>query len=166
TSYRAYVVENIAGVPTVVTAPNNGTIFGISSSGDYLLFSSGATQTVSLRHGQTLVFAGTHVGARYSVTEHATPNYTPSVAVVTNGLPVVVAPADAENTALTVPTQILGEAANTAAFTNTHTAVIEAGLDIGNFGSALLLMAVAGLIMMVTATRRGKRDVQLQVLTH
>ncbi|MCL2680326.1 MAG: hypothetical protein FWF11_02460, partial [Coriobacteriia bacterium] len=144
TSYRAYVVENIAGVPTVVTTADNGTIAGTSGSGDYLLFSNGATQTVSLRHGQTLVFAGTHVGARYSVTEQAAANYTPSVAVLTGGLPVVVAPADTPNTALTVPVQILGEAANIAAFTNTHSAVIEAGLDVGNFGSALLLMAVVG----------------------
>ncbi|MCL2680585.1 MAG: hypothetical protein FWF11_03830, partial [Coriobacteriia bacterium] len=166
TGYRAYVVETIAGVPTVVTTADNGTIAGTSDSGAYLFFSSTATQTVSLRHGQTLVFAGTHVGTRYSVTEQAAANYTPSVAVATNGLPVVVAPADMPNTALTVPVQILGEAANRAAFTNTHSATIEAGLDVGNFGSALLLMTIVGLIVMVTATRRGRRDVQLQVLTH
>ncbi|MCL2680429.1 MAG: hypothetical protein FWF11_03000, partial [Coriobacteriia bacterium] len=69
-------------------------------------------------------------------------------------------------TALTVPMQILGEATNRAAFTNEHTAVIEAGLDIGNFGSALLLMAIVGLIVMVTVTRRGRREIELQVLTH
>ncbi|MCL2680695.1 MAG: hypothetical protein FWF11_04385, partial [Coriobacteriia bacterium] len=143
---------------------DNGSIAGTSGSGDYLLFSNGATQTVSLRHGQTLVFAGTHVGARYSVTEQAAANYTPSVAVLTGGLPVTVAPADVPNTALTVPTQILGEATNSAAFTNTHSAVIEAGLDIGNFGSALLLMAVVGLLVIVSVTRRSKREMELQVL--
>ncbi|MCL2680391.1 MAG: hypothetical protein FWF11_02810, partial [Coriobacteriia bacterium] len=104
------------------------------------------------------------VGARYSVTEHAAANYTPSVAVLTNGLSVAVAPADMPNTTLTVPVQILGEATNSAAFTNTHTAVIEAGLDVGNFGSALLLMAVVGLLVIVTATRRSKREMELQVL--
>ncbi|MCL2680616.1 MAG: hypothetical protein FWF11_03985 [Coriobacteriia bacterium] len=119
-----------------------------------------------LRHNQTLIFVDTHVGANYTVTEQATANYTPSVAVLTNGLPVVVAPADTPNTALTVPAQILGESQNAAAFTNTHSATIEAGLDVGNFGSALLLAAIVALTVMVTATRRGRRDVQLQVLNY
>ncbi|MCL2680445.1 MAG: hypothetical protein FWF11_03090, partial [Coriobacteriia bacterium] len=59
-----------------------------------------------------------------------------------------------------------GEAANIAAFTNTHSAVIEAGLDVGNFGSALLLMAVVGLLVIVTTTRRSKREIELQVLSY
>ncbi|MCL2680409.1 MAG: hypothetical protein FWF11_02900, partial [Coriobacteriia bacterium] len=166
TAYRAYVLENIAGVPTVVTAAHNGSIAGTSANGDYLLFSHATTQTVSLRHGQSLVFAGTHVGTRYTVTEHAAATYTPSVAVLTNGLPVVVAPVDTANTALTVPMQILGEAANRADFTNELSIPIETGLDIGKFGLALLLMAVLSLIVIASATRRGRRDVQLQVLTH
>jgi|GEM_PF-475039 len=166
TGYRAYVVETIAGVPTVVTTSDNGYISGTSDNGAYLFFSSNTTQTVSLRHGQALVFAGTHVGARYSVTEQATANYTPSVAVLTGGLPVTVAPADTPNTALTVPVQILGEATNSAAFTNTHSALIEAGLDVGNFGMALLLAAVAALVVMTSAIRCGRRDIRLKALTH
>ncbi|MCL2680071.1 MAG: hypothetical protein FWF11_01140, partial [Coriobacteriia bacterium] len=142
-----------------------GTVFGTSANGDYLLFSHAATQTISLRHGQTLVFAGTHVGTRYSVTEHAVASYTPSVAVLTNGQAVFVAPADAANTALTVPVQILGENANRAAFTNELSVPIETGLDVGKFGSVLLLMAIVGLLVMVSATRRGRRDARLQVLT-
>ncbi|MCL2680638.1 MAG: hypothetical protein FWF11_04095, partial [Coriobacteriia bacterium] len=60
----------------------------------------------------------------------------------------------------------LGEAANIAAFTNTHSAVIEAGLDVGNFGSALLLMAIVSLLVIVSVTRRSKREMELAVLTH
>jgi len=166
TAYRAYVLENIAGVPTIVTAASNGTVFGTSDNGDYLLFSHAATQTISLRHGQTLVFAGTHVGTRYSVTEHAAATYTPSVAVLTNGQAVFVAPADTANTALTVPMQILGENANRAAFTNELSVPIETGLDVGKFGMFLLLAAVVALIVIVTVTRRSKHEMELQVLTH
>ncbi|MCL2680755.1 MAG: hypothetical protein FWF11_04740, partial [Coriobacteriia bacterium] len=69
------------------------------------------------------------------------------------------------NVSLSTGEQTLGEAANTADFTNTDFFVPPTGLDIGKFGMALLLMAVVGLLVIVTATRRSKREMELQVLT-
>ena len=61
--------------------------------------------------------------------------------------------------------QTLGEAANTADFTNTDFFVPPTGLDIGRFGMALLLLAIVSLIVIVSATRRSKHEMELAVLT-
>jgi len=162
TGYRAYVVDSLNN--TVVTTTDNGTIAGSSDNGAYLFFSSGATQTVSLRHGQTLVFVGTHVGARYSVTEQAVTDFMPSVVLVSNGQPVSITNPDMPNTTLTVPMQILGEAANRADFTNITIFVPPSGFDTGAFGMALLLAAIVALAVIVTAAKYGKRTAQLPLM--
>ncbi|MCL2680110.1 MAG: hypothetical protein FWF11_01335 [Coriobacteriia bacterium] len=137
--------------------------------GSIIDFTDEVTRTVALTHNQTLVFLDTHVGTRYTAIELPVSDYTPHVVVRTDGVidtSIINPPERTPNTALSTGEQTLGEAANTADFTNTDFFVPPTGLDIGKFGMALLLMAVAGLIVLVTATRRSKHEMELQVLTH
>ncbi|MCL2680497.1 MAG: hypothetical protein FWF11_03370, partial [Coriobacteriia bacterium] len=137
--------------------------------GSVIEFTDEVTRTVSLTHNQTLVFLDTHVGARYTAVELPVSDYTPSVVVRADGVidtSIINPPADTPNVSLSTGEQTLGEAANTADFTNTDFFVPPTGLDIGRFGMALLLMAVAGLIVLVSATRRSKREMELAVLSH
>jgi len=151
--YRAQIIDTLT----------NETI------GSVIEFTDEVTRTVSLTHNQTLVFLDTHVGTRYTAIELPVSDYTPSVVVRTDGVidtSIVNPPADTPNVSLSTGEQTLGEAANTADFTNTDFFVPPTGLDVGNFGMALLLMAIAGLIVLVSATRRSKREMELQVLTY
>ncbi|MCL2679954.1 MAG: hypothetical protein FWF11_00530, partial [Coriobacteriia bacterium] len=137
--------------------------------GSVIEFTDEVTRTVALTHNQTLVFLDTHVGTRYTAVELAVSDYTPHVVVRTDGVidtSVINPPERTPNVSLSTGEQTLGEAANTADFTNTDFFVPPTGLDIGRFGMALLLMAIAGLIVIVSATRRSKREMELAVLTH
>ncbi|MCL2680699.1 MAG: hypothetical protein FWF11_04405, partial [Coriobacteriia bacterium] len=136
--------------------------------GSVIEFTDEVTRTVSLTHNQTLVFLDTHVGARYTALELAVSDYTPHVVVRTDGVidtSIINPPERTPNVSLSTGEQTLGEAANTADFTNTDFFVPPTGLDIGKFGMTLLLAAIAALIVIVTATRRSKREMELAVLT-
>ncbi|MCL2680018.1 MAG: hypothetical protein FWF11_00855, partial [Coriobacteriia bacterium] len=151
--YRAQIIDSVT----------NETI------GPVIEFTDEVTRTVALTHNQTLVFIDTHVGTRYTAIELPVSDYTPSVIVHTDGVidtSIINPPADTPNVSLSTGEQTLGEAANTADFTNTDFFVPPTGLDVGNFGMALLLMAIAGLIVLVSATRRSKREMELQVLSY
>ncbi|MCL2888906.1 MAG: hypothetical protein FWE65_00615, partial [Eggerthellaceae bacterium] len=68
--YLAYVVEDRAGQPTVVTSAANGNVAGKDQNNkEYLAFTSGEMNTVNLKHGQRLVFIDTPVGSTYTVSE-------------------------------------------------------------------------------------------------
>ncbi|MCL2680330.1 MAG: hypothetical protein FWF11_02480, partial [Coriobacteriia bacterium] len=151
--YRAQIIDTLT----------NETI------GSVIEFTDEVTRTVSLTHNQTLVFLDTHVGTRYTAIELPVSDYTPHVIVHTDGVidtSIVNPPERTVDVSLSTGEQTLGEAANTADFTNTDFFVPPTGLDVGNFGMALLLMAVAGLIVLVTATRRSKHEMELQVLSY
>ncbi|MCL2680340.1 MAG: hypothetical protein FWF11_02530, partial [Coriobacteriia bacterium] len=151
--YRAQIIDTLT----------NTTI------GSVIEFTDEVTRTVALTHNQTLVFLDTHVGARYTAVELAVSDYTPHVVVHADGVidtSIINPPERTPNVSLSTGEQTLGEAANTADFTNTDFFVPPTGLDIGKFGLALLLAAIAALIVIVTATRRSKREMELQVLTH
>ncbi|MCL2680247.1 MAG: hypothetical protein FWF11_02060, partial [Coriobacteriia bacterium] len=150
--YRAQIIDTLT----------NETI------GSVIEFTDEVTRTVALTHNQTLVFLDTHVGTRYTAVELPVSDYTPHVIVHTDGVvdtSIINPPERTVNVSLSTGEQTLGEAANTADFTNTDFFVPPTGLDIGNFGMALLLMAIAGLIVLVSATRRSKREMELAVLT-
>ncbi|MCL2680765.1 MAG: hypothetical protein FWF11_04795, partial [Coriobacteriia bacterium] len=151
--YRAQIIDTLT----------NETI------GSVIEFTDEVTRTVALTHNQTLVFLDTHVGTRYTAVELAVSDYTPHVVVRTDGVvdtSIINPPERTPNVSLSTGEQTLGEAANTADFTNTDFFVPPTGLDIGRFGMALLLMAVVGLIVIVTAMRRSKHEMELQVLSY
>ncbi|MCL2680203.1 MAG: hypothetical protein FWF11_01800, partial [Coriobacteriia bacterium] len=150
--YRAQIIDTLT----------NETI------GSVIEFTDEVTRTVALTHNQTLVFLDTHVGTRYTAVELPVSDYTPHVVVRTDGVldtSIINPPERTPNVSLSTGEQTLGEAANTADFTNTDFFVPPTGLDIGKFGMALLLMAVVGLLVIITATRRSKREMELAVLT-
>ena len=137
--------------------------------GSVIEFTDEVTRTVALTHNQTLVFIDTHVGTRYTAIELPVSDYTPHVVVRTDGVidtSIINPPERTPNVSLSTGEQTLGEAANTADFTNTDFFVPPTGLDIGKFGMALLLAAVVALLVIVTATRRSKREMELQVLSY
>jgi hypothetical protein len=166
TSYNAYVVE---GTGTVVTPTDetNGTPTGTDSSQrSYFTFASGTPKTVSLKHGQRLVFLKTPVGTAYTAVEAAAANYVPSVTVAYNG---GTGNADnggtattingALNAALSTQGRLVGEAANSAAFTNTRETVMPTGINLGNMPYyVLILLAAAALAAYAAARHRRRRS--------
>ncbi|MCL2680769.1 MAG: hypothetical protein FWF11_04815, partial [Coriobacteriia bacterium] len=59
----------------------------------------------------------------------------------------------------------LGEAANTADFTNTDFFVPPTGFITGSFVTVLAVLAVAVLLMLLNAARQRRREMELAVLT-
>jgi len=151
-SYRAYVLDTVTN--TIVTTEANGALPG----NNFLVFQAGVPRNFALRHNQVLVFADTHVGMRYTLTELAVANYEPQVTVVTNGIPVAITNPGTVNTALTIPSQLLGENTNTADFVNVHHFVPPTGLITGNFMLVLIIAALATIIAAGTILHRRNRD--------
>ncbi|MCL2680235.1 MAG: hypothetical protein FWF11_01990, partial [Coriobacteriia bacterium] len=151
--YRAQIIDTLT----------NETI------GSVIEFTDEVTRTVSLTHNQTLVFIDTHVGTRYTAIELPVSDYTPSVIVRTDGVidtTIVNPPADTVNVSLSTGEQTLGEAANTADFTNTDFFVPPTGFVTGSFLTVLAVLALAVLLILLNVRRRSKREMELQVLTY
>ncbi|MCL2379386.1 MAG: hypothetical protein FWC81_01155 [Coriobacteriia bacterium] len=155
-TYRAFVVENGA----VVTSTDNGAPLAGPAGGDrYFVFTPGIARTIHLRHGQTLVFVDTHIGARYNVSEINVPiAYAPSAVVTADGQSATGSPFTANlGQDLVIPQQVLGEARNSAAFVNAHNFIEPTGLTVGALGSAVLfvgLIAVTIVAGMIYSKRR------------
>jgi len=151
--YRAQIIDTLT----------NTTI------GPVIEFTDEVTRTVALTHNQTLVFIDTHVGARYTAIELPVSDYTPSVVVRTDGVidtTVINPPERTPNVSLSTGEQTLGEAANTADFTNTDFFVPPTGFITGNFLTVLAVLAVAVFLVLLNATRQRRREMELQVLSY
>jgi hypothetical protein len=100
-----------------------------------------------------------HIGAGYTVTEAATVDYTPSVDLTVNG----VGPTTTNGTVNTLlgvgdPNPVLiGENANSAAFTNTYKTVTPTGLDVDDLPFILMLVLVAGAAVAFVAVKYRRR---------
>ena len=162
--YRAYVVDEQTN--TIVTASSNGLVAGTSSYGDYLLFAPSVEQTVSLRHNQTLVIMNVHVGAGYTITELASRNFTPSLLLTSNGLPVAVnnPQAGIDNVELSTGEQSVGEARNAAEFTNMHRAPTPAGLFLSRPSLVTVFVIVAAILVPLTLLRTQRLKTEIQNL--
>jgi hypothetical protein len=151
--YKAYVVTSGGGVVTSITS--NGAIAGTDSSdsaGPYFVFNSGTERTIKLKHDQQLVFVNTQVGTTYSAIETGVASYTPSVTITTSGS--AVGPTSAGKGAnLSTGTQYVGEATNSAAFTNTHDATTPTGVIINNLPYIGLIALAAGALALYLAAK-------------
>ena len=155
TTYIGYVIDD---GDNIVTSTENGAKIGEN----YISFLSGESVKVYLKHGQSLVFIDTEVGAKYSVTESGMTNYKPSVAVL-QGAVETVTPGSDEGVSLTALGKagesniLIGAEENSAEFTNTHddTTVTPTGILINNLPYiAILLLAVGALVVFVVVKSR------------
>jgi hypothetical protein len=153
--YKAYVTEG----SSVVTSAANGTVAGTDSYGGYLSVTPGTVATVKLKHGQKLVVTNVYVGTTYTVNEAATPEYTPSVIVTTAGI--AAAPvAGNEGAALASGTQLVGDGANGAAYTNDNPVSSPTGINLDDlpfYGIVLICLAALAVYVAVSLKRRRKR---------
>ena len=151
--YRAQIIDTLT----------NETI------GSVIEFTDEVTRTVALTHNQTLVFLDTHVGTRYTAVELPVSDYTLHVVVRTDGVldtSIINPPERTPNVSLSTGEQTLGEAANTADFTNTDFFVPPTGFVTGSFLTVLAVLALAVLLILLNVRRRSKREMELQVLTY
>lgn len=123
-------------------------------------FTAGTAQEVQLRHGEKLVFEDLPAGTAYTVTEAGTDLYTPYADVTQNGA------ADSrvnasEGAMLSVSNKLVGEKANSTAFTNAYDeeqTITPTGIVIDNFPFILLIVAaIAGLVLYMAGKRRPGR---------
>lgn len=153
--YTAYKMEKIAGVDTVVGGPYTFTTTDTAASD---------TLSVSLTHGQWLAFVDMPVGSSFTVTEAATVDYTATGTLTLNGTATSMTtesdPAVA-NQALTVPASYLGEAANSAAYTNTYKSVTPTGISVDNLPYIVLiavaLLALVGFVV-IKSHKKAKHN--------
>jgi len=156
-TYKAYVVNT--NTNAVVTSAANGTGMLTDGAGGYFLFTSGTAQTINLMHDQKLVFIDTHVGAQYVAIQSAAADYTASVRIIVDGGSPIDIPNSLPNQSLSTQTRILGQAANSAAFTNTYKTVTPTGLDISNLPFIVMLaVGIGGLVVLVALKPRRKED--------
>ena len=149
--YRAYVIDTSTN--EVVTAPAHGTLSSAPSTfGYYLSFQSGQTQTIHLRHNQTLVFVNTHTGATFSVYEHATGAFSPTVHININGDIVTLPGIQGEG--LSTGEHTLGSTTNHVNFENAYSWSAPTGLVIANMSLALVLATLLTLVMFVAYRKR------------
>ena len=162
--YRAYVVDNGAiidpSTANLVPSTDGSTDFttGTDTTGTYIEVSTSAPTQVALKNGQSLVFVDTPVGTGYTVTENSPTGYLPSYLVTTNGTPQSTATTGSIGNTLATGDQLVGEAANTAAFTNDRSMVVATGLTMDNVPFVglivVLVLAVAGYAVVKVRLRR------------
>ena len=164
TYYRAYVVDNGAIIdPTtanLVPSTDGSTDFttDTDTAGTYIEVSTSEPTQVALKNGQSLVFVDTPVGTGYTVTENDPTGYLPSYLVTTNGIEPRDPTAGSIGETLATGDQLVGEAANSAAFTNDRSLLVTTGLTLDNLPFigliAVLVLAVVGYAVVKVRLRR------------
>jgi hypothetical protein len=157
-TYKAYVVSGGAVVTPLPVDNYKGTSKSNDAHGDYILFTSGTTDTVYLKGGQHLAFVNTHVGTTYSAIETGATGYTPSVTITTSGSAVGPNSA-AAGTSLSTDIQYVGMGTNnSAAFTNTRISGTPTGIVIDNLPYIGLIALAAGGLAIFLAMKRRRRS--------
>ena len=159
--FRAEVRDILTG--DNITSASNSTNLQGTAPNYYLLFISGVTQTVHLRHNQVLVFTNTEVGTRYNVTETGVANYRAEVIVTTaNTISLEQTAAIGED--LSITNQLVGEGINRADFVNTNLFTPPVGLVTGSFVSVIFVLLIAGVVVATTAALKRRKRVELEIL--
>jgi len=153
--YRAYVVED--GVVVTSTDNADSSLLGSDNGGVYIMISTNAATSFSLRDGQTIAFIDTPVGTLYDVTELGSPDYIPTVSITSDGNLETITNATA-NVSLDTNIRLVGESVNYAAFLNTHEEVTPTGLRINDVPFIVLIAVGAGALVAFVAVkaRRSK----------
>jgi len=157
--YKAYVIEQGASGPEVVTtAANCGKAPTVITKGAYCPVDTGSVDptTIYLKHGQAVVFVDLQTGVTYEAEEAAEVAYYASVVVVVNGGTGTTIDTDGEtDTALSTGPRIVGAAANSAAFTNTRDTTSPTGVLLNNLPFIGLIVLGLAAVILVTVSRRS-----------
>ena len=154
----------LTGIALMPEEEFSGRIYGPGGLvGNFISFPANEPVHVQLRHDQRLVFDTLVVGTRFEVTERAIPNFIASVNLVVNGSSVTIPPNANDNTALSTGSRIIGENANSAAFTNTHLFAPPTGLVMANLPLAIPVI-VSVLLFALFASRKRRTIEQLPII--
>ena len=149
-------------IPSIV--PNPPTYYrafrveGGVAEGNYIQISATGETEFTLRHGQSLVFVDAPVGIGYSLVEAASLHYRPSVDLITAGVGPVTISEPNPNTVLLTGSQLIGDGANSAAFTNTRDSITPTGLILSNLPFFLLIALGLGAIVTLTVVKVHRRN--------
>jgi len=155
TTYMAYVLDENDAVVTD-TANYAGTIVTDGNGNKFFKLNAGAN-TVNLKHGQRVVLTDAVVGTSYVALEAAAANYTPTAVIVANG--VSSNKGSTLNTALSTDTQLVGEAANSAAYTNTYAVTIPTtGISISNLPFIMMIIFAVGALAAFVVVKSRKNS--------
>ena len=155
TVYKAYVLD---GANTVVTSTNHAAAASIKTdagSRPYIEVVSGTPITVNLKHGEKLSFTDAAVGTKYVAAEQAAADYTPTAALVVNGTALNLS--GTVGTSLSTAERLIGEAANSAAFTNTFKSVTPTGIALDNLPFIMIIVLAAGVFAAFIVAKSRKR---------
>lgn len=137
------------------TADTAKTYTGKVGEKDYV-FSNGQATVVTLSHGQKLKFEDLPAGTTYSVTETGKAGYIPTASIIENGEQASSQSAN-EGENLAVSNKLVGENANSTAFTNAYNdnTITPTGIIINNLPFVLMVaIAGSGLALYVVSKRR------------
>lgn len=159
-TYKAYVVDS-TGVVTGdanVASGDTGSILTDGNSKKYIKVTTGTTKVINLKHNQTLVFNDLEVGAKYVADLQGTVGYTPKARITANGSVITPDLTALEGQNLSTGSWLIGEAKNSADFTNTFQSITPTGVVINNLPFIMILiMAAGGFTAFVVAKSRRRR---------
>lgn len=157
-TYKLYLYKGNTIQTTIpaVALVSGGTIQN-DGTYDYIEAAAGTALTVKLMHEQKLSVLAAAVGTSYTVSEAGVIDYTPSVSVTTNGIPVT--QNGTVNTTLNTGTQLITAGSDSADFTNTYKTInLPTGITMNNLPFlVLLLLAIGSFIIFVVAKSRKYR---------
>ena len=156
--YIAYVVEN--GAVADPTNNANSSLLGTTANDvKYIKFVSGETISFKLKDSQKLMFVNTPVGTKYTVSEAAVAGYIPNTSVIYNGGTAVNSNNTDANIPYSVSDKYVGEAVNSAAFTNDSGTATPTGLNLNDLPFiGLIALALVSLVVFIAVKSRKKRN--------
>ncbi|HIU77266.1 MAG TPA: hypothetical protein IAC62_15365 [Candidatus Pelethocola excrementipullorum] len=151
----------VTNAPTSTATSFSGTITHADLTTSPVTVTPGTAQTFTLAHGEKLTFANLPAGTTYNLSQTGATGYKPSYSVVENGGTPSSASATNFGDGLATGNKLVGENANSVAFTNTYndSSVTPTGILINNLPFILLIgVALLALGAVVVSKKRQIQD--------
>ena len=163
--YKAYVVGSNGVILTSLTENNTGGVATASDTGGraYFLLTPEVKATISLKHGERLVFVDMEVGSSFTVNEKGAEGYIAGYEITLDGVGPEELSNTTTNTDLAAPEDgiaYIGEEENTVDYTNRRDLTTPTGISVDNLPYFVMIAAaMSGLVLFVAAkSRRKKRE--------
>jgi len=154
TSYIGYIVDENGTIVTTDTDKNYAKTYTNDGGIEFTLNATtgvSESQTISLKHGQYLVFPYAPTGTYFQAVETGAKNYTPSAKILVNDISTD-APTVAEGANLDTAEKIVGQnAKNGADFTNKYKDITPTGIIINNLPFVMMIIFAAVVFVAVIA---------------